>query len=66
MLNRIDDIKKVNELVTSSLKIGVITNCTLTPNQWHEEIENKTLFYYQFDGGVFFFRLRDYGYKLNY
>lgn len=65
-MTKITDITQLNKLVSSAFKVGVLTNCNMTPEKWKEEIKKGLLYFNSFDGGVLFFKKRDFGFLMNY
>ena len=57
-MKKVDKYEIISSLIMKQLKRGVMTNNFLTENDLKIEIENNSLYYYEYDGGLIILRDR--------
>lgn len=65
-MKRVDKYETISSLIIKQIKKGVKTNNFLSESDLKEEIENATLYYHEYDGGLLILRDRTTHYILNY
>ncbi|MBR4111169.1 MAG: GNAT family N-acetyltransferase [Clostridia bacterium] len=65
-MKRVDRYETISALISKQIRKGVKTNNFLTENDLKIEIENNSLYYYEYDGGLLILRDRTTHYILNY
>ena len=57
-LKRIVDYDEISPLVRAYFKVGMVTNIFMKEEDYRQLIAEKALYYYQYEGGLFFFKKR--------